>query len=231
MRTPCVVSRVDEAQKTVNVCFPNVLSQHFNNSDAKYPLLFAIETHPAASIRPYEGNDLPALQELLSKALLYFVERRGRGLLNAKDGLQVSLTKPSNMVFDSRGEQVGGPEKEVQQLQANIRTYFSRRDQACRGDDDSEKSPLPGVDAAAPRSAASELETPPPRALRSTAGGAGSLVEFMRELSALFGEESMISRQSVERKLGDAFPTWSDFLQELDNLNKVLVQEDVVFRV
>lgn len=212
--TPCIVSKVDLASQTMNVLWPNSISLCLHKmTDKQHPLLFAIETYPLSLARPY-GKTTVHLQEVLTKALLHFVEKRGRGFCN-QQGLAVAPTPPPAFVeVDSRtGKQVGGPEDETDRLRLGVRALQDR----CLVNDRPREEEVQDA-----------VARTPPRAARP----AEALRDFTKALSQLFGDkpEGILAMAAVAG-LATEFPEWKSHVQELENQNKVMVADDLVILI
>jgi len=210
--TPCIVSKVDLASETMNVLWPNAISLCLHRiTDKQHPLLFAIETYPLSLARPY-GKTTVHLQEVLTKALLHFVEKRGRGFCN-QQGLAVAPTPPPAFVevHSWTGNQVGGAQDETDRLRLGVRALQDR----CLVNDRPREEEV--QDAVAPKT--------PPRAARP----AEALRDFTKAISKLFRDD--ILAMAAVAGLATEFPEWKSHVQELENQNKIMVADDLVILI
>jgi len=200
----------------MNVLWPNVISQCLHKVNHSQPLLFAIETYPLSLAQPYRQSTAH-LKELLTKALLHFVEKQGRGLCN-QQGLAVVPMPPPAVIIDGVGNQVGGPQYEIDRLRLGVRQLASKHDYVEQ--DAAFLKSQEVQDKVVPK-------TPPRAALP-----ANVLRDFTKILSQLFRSkaENVLPMAAVAG-LAIEFPGWENHIQDLSKLNKVMVADDLVFLV
>jgi hypothetical protein len=249
--TPCVVSSVDVEKGTVNVLYPNAISVFFQRQSRERRLLFAIQTHPLAAARSWEG-DRKHLDSLMQQALLQFAEQRGVAVKNGEMLRVESELAPTEI--DERTSQVQwSAEAAASDIQKDLSDHIaeqlgdtstSKADVQAKAEVQAENAPSTPIKAksgnvnsvtssALGKGDQGELAHDPPvaqaRPARPTP--AGDLKSFTRELARLFGGAASLPKVAIQSALAAAFPDWENFLNSLDDMNKVLLAEDAVFRI
>lgn len=224
---PAIVSRVDLEKGTVNLLYPNQLSDCFYRRRQTQRILFAIQSQPLSKVVPWEGPT-GELNKLLQHALLSFAEQRGMALKNS-DTLHVEAN-PTPVVTDGSSSSVVWSAEiargQIQRGLAKIAEAKPAADKVEKGDDVFEQQNAPDC---------ADAESRPKPPTESTQQGTppGSLRGFTAALAQLLSTSGSagLPKEAVREALGGQFPAWDSYLTELDDMNKILVAEDAVFRL
>jgi len=230
---PGVVSKVDRGEGTVNVLFPNKLSQFFYDCGRSDVLLFAIETYPVTKVQIWDGST-KNLDNILRQALLLFTESQGHAVRNTHKMCVTTIVSPEHVVLDGGGAVTSGVEMEVKHIKKGLQEA-TQDDVGC----DKAIESL-HISTSPPSSSTPYLSTPPQQLLsvpgemtpsplpQKVEDPSKNLREFTVRLSKLFGDRQTISKEEIESHLSEDFSQWSNLLKTLDVQNKIFLAEDAV---
>ena len=133
--------------------------------------------------------------------MLAFTEGHGRGLRN-NEGLLVRSIGAQPIFVDTAGR----PIREVEHVQASLRTFLGKLEEA-------------------------RATSQPDQKRAHCTNDGESLCDFMKKLVELVGTESMLSTSRVMNSLAENFPKWRAFLEELHKSNRIMCMDDLIFMI